>query len=44
MEQRLDELEGNLNYYASQIVTDDKRESRVQDRLFYSPSRSKLCW
>ncbi|XP_052791484.1 protein FAM227B-like isoform X2 [Mya arenaria] len=40
VQQRLEALEDTLNYYASQIVAEDKRESRLQDRLFYSPSRT----
>ena len=39
--ERLDNLEDKLDFYASQIVSEDKRTSRLQDRLFYSPSRSK---
>lgn len=38
--EKLDALEDKLNFYASHIVTEDKRPSRLQDRLFYSPSRT----
>ncbi|XP_041366679.1 protein FAM227B-like [Gigantopelta aegis] len=42
MEKRLDGLEANLNRYASEILTEDKRESRLADRLFHSPTRTFL--
>ena len=41
MTEKLDALEDKLNFYGSHIVTEDKRPSRLQDRLFYSPSRSE---
>ena len=41
MEKRLSALEDKLNIYGSQIVTDDKRVSRLNERLFHSPTRSK---
>ncbi|KAL4227293.1 hypothetical protein ACF0H5_012739 [Mactra antiquata] len=40
VQQRLDDLEETLNYYASQIVSEGKRTSRLQDGLFFSPSRT----
>lgn len=40
MTEKLDALEDKLNFYGSHIVTEDKRPSRLQDRLFYSPSRT----
>ncbi|KAL3866977.1 hypothetical protein ACJMK2_044220 [Sinanodonta woodiana] len=40
LENRLTSLEEMLNKYAQQIVTEDKRVSRLHDRLFFSPSRT----
>ncbi|RUS88802.1 hypothetical protein EGW08_003432 [Elysia chlorotica] len=42
MEKKLSELEDKLNIYGSQIVTDDKRVSRLNERLFHSPTRTFL--
>jgi len=42
VEARLEQLEANLNFYGSQILTEEERPSHLQDRLFYSPSRSEL--
>ena len=41
MENRLSELEAKINHYGDQILTDDVRPSRLAERLFHSPSRSK---
>ncbi|XP_005101117.1 protein FAM227B isoform X2 [Aplysia californica] len=40
MEDRLSALEDKINFYADRIVTDDKRPSRLAERLFHSPSRT----
>ncbi|KAK3604732.1 hypothetical protein CHS0354_017837 [Potamilus streckersoni] len=40
LESRLTSLEEKLNKYAQQIVTEDKRVSRLHERLFFSPSRT----
>ncbi|XP_046358597.2 protein FAM227B-like [Haliotis rufescens] len=40
LEDRLMSLEEKLVYFAERIVTDNKRESRLTDRLFHSPSRT----
>lgn len=42
MEEKLSALEDKLNVYGNQIVTDDKRVSRLNDRLFHSPTRTFL--
>jgi hypothetical protein len=42
LERRLAGVEDKLNGYAVHIVTDDKRHSRLAERLFHSPSRSEL--
>lgn len=41
MENRLSELEAKINHYGDQILTDDVRPSRLAERLFHSPSRTK---
>lgn len=41
LEERLTQVEEKLNSYAVHIVTDDKRPSRLAERLFHSPSRSE---
>ncbi|XP_055874342.1 protein FAM227B-like isoform X1 [Biomphalaria glabrata] len=38
METRLDELDNVLYMYANEILTDDKRVSRIAEGLFHSPS------
>ncbi|KAH3828249.1 hypothetical protein DPMN_130202 [Dreissena polymorpha] len=40
VERRLEALEETLKYYASKIVTEEHRDSRLQEGLFYSPSRT----
>ncbi|KAL8604445.1 hypothetical protein ACOMHN_042274 [Nucella lapillus] len=40
LEDRLNSVEDKLQGYAVHIVTDDKRPSRLADRLFYSPPRT----
>ena len=36
---QLADLEGKLNTYASEILTDGKRLSRQSNRLFYTPNK-----
>ena len=36
---QLADLEGKLNKYASEILTDGKRLSRQSNRLFYTPNK-----
>ncbi|KAK7116806.1 protein FAM227B-like isoform X1 [Littorina saxatilis] len=40
LEDRLAKVEEKLNSYAVHIITDDKRPSRLVERLFHSPTRS----
>ncbi|PVD19905.1 hypothetical protein C0Q70_20399 [Pomacea canaliculata] len=42
LEDRLQAIEEKLNAYAVHIVTDDKRPSRLAERLFHSPTRAFL--
>ena len=41
LERRLDGLETTLNNYAKEFFSDDKRESRLAEGLFHSPTKSK---
>ncbi|CAL1526420.1 unnamed protein product [Lymnaea stagnalis] len=42
MEKRLDELDNTLYYFTNQVLTDDKRISRLAEGLFHSPSKTFL--
>ena len=42
LEEKLGKLEGRLRYYSDQILTDEKRPIRAEDKLFLSPSKGKL--